>query len=169
MRLQRDSASGYRFAAIATLSAAAAGITLLSGFVQLRMLRPGAAPLITVKPIPDPTWENTWLGAAQTARTLQTEAVAEWLQMVVVLLLTILLLAGISALIALFAHATARRYEVALSAVVGASRRELTALHMRKAGVNVIVALVTGMAIGLPGAYIANRTWPHDASPVRAT
>jgi putative ABC transport system permease protein len=168
VRLQRDSASGYRFAAIATLSAAAAGITLLSGLLQLRVFDPATKTLIAANPIPDPTWPHVWLGASQTARSLQAEAINEWLLTVVALLFTIMLLAGISALIALFAHATARRYEIALSAVVGASRKQLTALHLRNAAVNAGVALLIGAAIGLTGAYIANRTWPHEAAPVSA-
>jgi ABC-type lipoprotein release transport system permease subunit len=168
LRLQRDSASGYRFAAIATLSAAAAGITLLSGLLQLRFLDAAASALIAANPIPDPTWPHVWLGAAQTPRALQAEAINEWLLTVVALLFTIMLLAGISALIALFAHASARRYEIALSAVVGASRKQLTALHLRKAAVNAGAALAIGASIGLAGAYIANRTWPHEAAPVHA-
>jgi hypothetical protein len=168
VRLRHDSASGYRFAAIATLSAAAAGITLLSGLLDLRFIHPLLRPLIAVDAIPAPSWPNHWLGAAQSGHALQTEAVAEWLQVVLALLFTIMVLAAVSALVALFAHATARRYEIALAAVVGATRGQLTALHMRKAAVNAAVALGIGIAIGLACAYVANRAWPHRSDAVSA-
>ena len=167
MQLRADSASSYRWAAIATLAAAAAGITLLSGLLELRLSALRLVPLLAVNALPDPSWPNTWLAAAQTASQLQNQAINEWLEVAGALLATILLIAAISALVALFAHATARRYEVALSAVVGASRTQLTMLQLRKAALNAGVALVAGVTIGLLGAYIANAAWPDSSAGVR--
>lgn len=161
MSLRADSASGYRSAAIATLAAAVAAITMLSGIVRLRFGELRTTPLLTVEPLPSADWPHTWLGAMKSARVLQAEAVAEWINVVLAMLLALLVFAGVSALIALFAHATARRYENALAAVVGASRAHLTRLQLRKAGANTAVALLAGLPIGLVAAVVANRSWPH--------
>ena len=166
MRLRADSASGYRVAAVATLAAAVAGVTMLSGILRLHTSGLRTSPLIAVEGVPEASWPHTWLGGAQSAAQLQAAAVAEWLNVVLALMLALLVFAGVSALIALFAHATARRYEVALSAVVGAARAQLTALHLRKAGTNTAVALAVGLPVGLTAALIANRMWPHAAEPV---
>ena len=166
MRLRADSATGYRFTAIATLSAAAAGLTLLAGLLDFRILNFRFKPLISVTDVPAPTWSNTWLSAARPGPQMQAEAIQEWLQVIAMLLWSILVIAGISALVALFAHATARRYEVALSAVVGASRNQLRNVQLRMAATNAAVAVVIGISIGLVSAVVANRTWPASASPI---
>ena len=165
MRLRADSASGYRFTAVATLAAAAAGITLLAGLIELRLSDLVLRPLIAVRDVPAPSWEATWLSAARMAPDIQATAVQEWLTVIGILLLSILTIAGVSALVALFAHASARRYEVALSAVVGASRRQLTWTQLRQAGQNAGIALLVGGVIGVAGALLANRTWPNSAAP----
>ncbi len=161
MSLKADSASGYRFAAVATLASAVAGITLLAGILELQLFGLHLRPLIQVDPLPLAAWPHHWLDAAQSAQALQATAVQEWLGVVGVLLATIVVLAGISALIALFAHASARRYEVALAAVLGASRAQLTLAEMQKAAVNAGAALVVGIAVGLFGAWLAAHTWPQ--------
>ena len=166
MRLRADSATGYRFTAIATLSAAAAGLTLLAGLLDLQLFRLTVTPLIHATDVPAPTWSNTWLSAARPAPMMQAEAIREWLQVIAMLLSSILLIAGISALVALFAHATARRYEVALSAVVGASRSQLRNVQLRMAAMNATVAVLIGVSVGLLSALVANRTWPASASPI---
>ncbi len=163
MRLRTDSATGYRVAAIATLAFAVAGITMLAGILQLNLASARTTPLIGVDPIPAPSWPQQWLGAMRSAQTLQNAAVVEWLNVVLATLLTILILAAVSALIALFAHATARRYEVALRAVVGATRRRITVEHLRKGVANAAIALVIGVPIGLSAAVVANRSWPADS------
>ena len=61
MRLKADSASGYRFAAIATLASAVAGITMLAGIVQLRVPDLTTRPLVQPEPVPDPGWPQQWL------------------------------------------------------------------------------------------------------------
>ncbi|HEY0305022.1 MAG TPA: FtsX-like permease family protein [Longimicrobiales bacterium] len=162
MRLRADSASGYRFAAIATLAAAVAGITLLAGIVQLRLPDLATRPLLAPNPIPHATWPQRWLESMRSAELLQNTAVAEWLNVVLALLLTIVIMAGVSALIALFAHASARRYEVALRAVVGATRARIRAEQLTKAAVNVAIAVAVGVSIGLIAAVGAHRAWPHQ-------
>ncbi len=141
---------------------------MLAGLLRLRLLGPSTYALISIDPIPDPTWQHTWLNAMRRATSLQNGAVAEWLNVVLALLLTILMMAGASALIALFAHATARRYEVALRAVVGATRKQITSEHLRKAAANVAIAFACGVPLGLVAAFIANRTWPGIEAGLRA-
>jgi ABC-type antimicrobial peptide transport system permease subunit len=169
LRLRADSASGYRFAAIATLAAAVAGITLLSGMLELQLSALRSVPVIGVESIPGPTWPNVWLGATRSAAFLQSAAMHEWLNVVLALLLTILILASISALIALFAHVTARRYEVALFAVVGATRARITREHLRRAALNAAIALVIGVPIGLVAGQIAHRAWPQVSKEMSAS
>lgn len=164
--LKADSASAYRAAAVATLSAAVAGITLLSGLLQLRLAGLHVRPLIAIEMLPSGRWSNSWLPSARSAAELQSAALTEWLRLVVVLLLIILIISAISALIALFAHATARRYEIALSAVVGATRAQLTRLQLRNAAVNAAWACSAGISIGLLAAYSANRAWPHVSEDI---
>ena len=164
MRLRADSASGYRFTAVATLAAAAAGITLLAGLIELRLADLAWQPLLSINQIPAPSWHQKWLGAVETAPMQQAAAVREWLQVIVALVFSILLIAGVGALVALFAHATARRYEVALSAVVGASPRQLRGTLLRQASMNAGTALLIGCTAGLILAVIANRAWPDAAS-----
>ncbi len=166
---QADSASGYRVAAVATLAAGVAGLTMLAGVVRLRIPALRARPLIAVEPLPAPSWPHTWLGAMQSAQQQQGAAVAEWLNVVLALLIVLLIFAAVSALIALFAHATARRYEIALAAVVGAARAQLRAAQLRNAALNTFLALIVGLPAGLAGAVVANRSWPHVAAAVSPT
>ena len=70
---QADSASGYRVAAVATLAAGVAGLTMLAGVVRLRIPALRARPLIAVEPLPAPTWPHTWLGAMQSAQQQQSD------------------------------------------------------------------------------------------------
>ena len=160
MRLRKDSATGYRIAAIATLACAVAGITMLAGFLQLQVGRASTRPLISLDPIPAASWPQQWLGAMRSAQTLQNAAVVEWLNVVLALILTILIMAAASALIALLAHATARRYEVALRAVVGATRHRIATEHLRQAVANAAIALAVGVPLGCTAAVIANQSWP---------
>ena len=166
MKLKADSASGYRFSALATLAAAVAGITSLSGILRLRVTEMRSTPLIEVANIPADSWPNDWLPIAQSVRELQANAVVEWLNVVIALLGVIVIVAGISSLIALFAHATARRYEVALAAVVGASQKRLRKEQLRNATVNAGAALAIGLTIGTAIAWVANRTWPQVRLPI---
>ena len=166
MTRRADAATGYRVAAVATLAAAVAALTMLSGIVRLDVATLRTTSLVAVEPWPAPDWPHRWLAAAQTAQQQQGAAVAEWLNVVLALLLALLVFAGVSALIALTAHATARRYEFALAAVVGASRRQLTTLQLRKAASNALLALLVGLPSGLAAAVLANRSWPHVASAV---
>jgi putative ABC transport system permease protein len=169
LTLKPDSASGYRFAAVATLASAVAGITLLSGILEPRWVGFGLRPLIQIEAIPDAHWFNNWLAGAQTARVQQADALQEWLGVVGILLFIIVALAGISALIALFAHATARRYQIALAAAVGASRAQLTVEQLRSAVLNAGIALLVGVPIGLAGAWLVSSSWPHTRSGMSAT
>lgn len=162
MRLRADSASGYRVAAVATLAAAVAGITMLGGIVQLQAIRLTTRPLITAETVPAGGWPQQWLSSARTAQSQQNAAVAEWLNIVLVLVLAIVTMAAISALIGLFAHATARRYETALRAVVGAPRSGIRREQLGKAAANAGIAVAAGVSVGLLGALVANRTWPHE-------
>ena len=162
MKLGADSASGYRFAAIATLASAVAGITMLGGIVQLQATRLTARPLIAVEGLPGGGWAQHWLHSARTAQQQQNAALVEWLNVVLVLALTIVIMAAASALIAHFAHATARRYEIALRAVVGATRSHIRGEQLRKAAINAAIALAAGVSVGLLGAVAANQAWPHE-------
>ena len=166
MKLKSDSASGYRLSAVATLSAAVAGITSLAGILQLRVTEMRSRPLIEVRELPGQNWPHEWLAGAQSVRELQAAAVMEWLNVVLMLLGVIVLIAGISSLIALFAHATARRYEVALSAVVGASHKQLRRKQLRSAAINAGIALAIGVTAGMSVAWVANASWPHVSIPI---
>ena len=161
MKLRADAASGYRLSAVATLSAAIAGITSLSGILRLRITDLRSASVVGLDGVPGGNWPQQWLGGAHTARSLQASAVAEWLNVVLAMLGAIVLIAGISALIALFAYATARRYEIALSAVVGASRRDLRRQQLSRACTNAGIALLIGVTAGLLVAWVAHSTWPQ--------
>jgi hypothetical protein len=141
LRLRADSATAYRFSAVATLAAAVAGITMLAGLVRLRLFDGSTRSLISIDAIQD-------------------AAVLEWLNVVLALVVTLLVMAAASALVALFAHATTRRYEVALRAVVGATRKRITREQLRKAAANVAITLAVGVPLGLSAAWLANRTWP---------
>lgn len=151
-----DSASGYRYSAIATLAAACAGITMLSGVSNI-----GMTPL--------PTAFTAWPRTAASIQSWQHAAINDWSSVVYVLAATLLAIAAINALVALFAHATARRYEVALSAVVGATRRDLMLVQLRNAAVNAGAALLLGLPIGLLCAIVANRTWPQVSHGIGAS
>lgn len=163
VQLRADSASGYRFTAIATLSAAVAGLAFLSGLLDVQL-----RALIAVRALPSAEWSHHWSRTALEALTVQAFALDEWLQLVLVLMVSVLLLAGVSALVSLFAHATARRYETALAAVVGASRRQLIRAQLRQAAVNAGFAVLLGAPIGLAAAFIAQRSWPHHSQGMSA-
>ena len=163
MQLRADSASGYRFTAIATLSAAVAGLAFLAGLLDVRL-----RALIALRPLPAADWSGHWSRTALEPLTVQAMALDEWLQLVLVLMVATLLVAGVSALVSLFAHASARRYETALAAVVGASRRALIRAQLRQAATNAGLAMLLGAPIGLTAALVAQRNWPHEARGLHA-
>src|SRR5688500_12263212 len=156
VRLKSDSASGYRFIAIATLSAAAAGITFLAGLVDVQL-----NPLIALRPLPDADWSQVWSPNAISATHVQAAAIDEWMRAVLGLLAVILIIAGANALVSLFAHASTRRYEVALAAVVGASRRQLARDQLKHAALNAGAALGLGVSAGLAAGWVGQLLWPH--------
>ena len=68
MRHRADSATGYRVAAVATLAAAVAALTMLSGIVRLDVTPLRTTSLVAVEPWPAPDWPHRWLAAMQSAQ-----------------------------------------------------------------------------------------------------
>src|SRR5207253_326073 len=84
--------------------------------------------------------------------------------------LAFIVLAGacINTAISLTARAASRRYEIALAAMLGASKRRLTRDFLRDATVLALFGSAAGLLVGLALAAYLHRAWPGSISADRA-
>ncbi|HSU17057.1 FtsX-like permease family protein [Longimicrobium sp.] len=112
-----------------------------------------------------PGWLTAWTPGATLVSRVQDAAFRTLLSIVLVLTLLLLGSALVNVLTLLLSRAAVRRPEVALRAVLGASRRRLGAQLLGEASLLVLPGIVLGVAGAALGAWLLNTSWPVDRAP----
>jgi putative ABC transport system permease protein len=143
-----------------------AGIAVFSLF-RGSGLPPRLAPALAVDTIPGASWRMNWSATTLTPGALQLEGLAQLLGLLAALAFVVLGAACVNTGIALLSGAAHRRYEIALRAMLGASRRRLMRDFIADGLLLAWLGGIAGMCIGLAAAAALHRAWPAPAPAVR--
>lgn len=160
--MKADTASMYRAAAALALGFAVASIVSFAGMFALDVRR-GPAPTFSMDEAPNPAWDAPWLPGAITPAEQQQAVIEQWLNLLVVFGAIAVAVGCINALIGFLSHANERRYETALRAIVGASRKQLRLALLKNAVFNALLGVAVGVPLGIGFARSFVRLWRSGA------
>lgn len=150
----------HRASAVTSIATGCSAIVSLAGVFILQLNGGLLRPAVKLDLLPDNTWNGAWLAGAVSASAQQQQAAQQWLHLVLVFGCIAAIAAFANALLALFAHANDRRYEMAVSGLVGASPQQLRSQHLRSSVVNASIGVATGAPIGVALALAIRSYWP---------
>ena len=151
LRTYAQSAAWLTVAAAIALAATLIGLT--------------AASALQLPDVPRADLGIAWTSFVRSPATFQREAIDALSGLVVALAVAIVVLGVLTVATISLARASARRAELAVRRAVGASRRDLCTAGLLEGGVLALLALVAGLAVGVPGQGLARGAWPGTAPP----